>query len=77
MPVRVPWVMFLRIQSDLIAHRSHVWRTSGDGMAPEGIPSEVKIMVCLRIIVATRSLQDLGDHTEMGKENIRYYSQKN
>lgn len=70
---RVPKAMFIKILADLVAYRPLVWGTTTDAVGRKGIPSEIKVLVCLRLIGTARSLQDLVDQAEMGKETIRYY----
>lgn len=60
---------------DLIAHRPNVWSTSVDDVRRVGIPSQVKVLVFLRLIGTDRSLQDLVEQAEMVKQTIRYYLQ--
>lgn len=69
---RVPLAMLVLINPDLIAHRPVVCDTEVDGVGKKGIPSEVKVTVCMRLVGIARSIQDLVDEAKMGKETTRY-----
>lgn len=58
---RAPWEVFFRIQADLIAHRPDVCPTAVLGFGKKGIPNKVKVVICIRLIRADRSLYDIVD----------------
>lgn len=55
----------------LVQHVSSRHYTKYDTTGVEGIPTEVKILVCLRIFATERSLQDIKDQAEMYRGRVR------
>lgn len=51
---QVPWKMFVRIHKELIAHRPEILSTAEVGVRTVGFPSDVKVVVFLRLISMTR-----------------------
>lgn len=70
---RVPLSLFKKLWADLLNYDSTTWGTSRDAVSRDGIRGEVKVLVCLRLLGHARSLRDLDDSAQMGKETIRKY----
>lgn len=64
---------FERIHSNLLAHRPGVWQTVLDGVGREDITNQLKFLVLIWLIGTIRSLQDVVDQAETGKETFRHY----
>lgn len=70
---RVPRNLFLKLHIDLLCSNDTTWKTQRDGIGRHGIRSEIKIIVCLRLLGSGRSIDDLDDSEQMGRETIRSY----
>ena len=68
----VPRELFFRIHRDLLELRPEVWekRRSASGL---GHPSEVKVLVCLRLLRTGDSYDMMDDGAKMSEESTRMY----
>lgn len=70
---RVPRSLFYKLHTDLVNYDCNTWDTRRDCTGRDKIRSEIKVLVCLRLLGTGRSLDDLDDCAQMGRETIRYY----
>lgn len=69
----VPRAMFHRIHGDLVATYPKVWATREDAARKAGIPSQIKVLVCLHILGTGRAFDDVDDSAKMAPETARKY----
>ena len=63
----------LKIAQDLFSFNPTVWQTRTDAARRRGQQTEVKVMVCLRVLGSGCSLDDVDDKARMAPEPVRYY----
>lgn len=70
---RVPWAPFHKLCKDLVEFKPEVWDTKTEATGKNGIPTEVNIMLCLRYIGTSTSMNDLDDGAWVSEESTRQY----
>ena len=70
---RVPRALMLKIAQDLMEFNPDIWKTRVDAAGRSGQQTEVKVMVCLRVLGSGCSLEDVDDKARMAPETVRYY----
>ena len=65
----------LKIAQDLLEFNPEIWKRRTDAAGRSGQGTEVKVMVCLRVLGSGCSLEDIDDKARMAPETVRYYLQ--
>ena len=67
--------MFFFIHNHLVRNHPDLWDTRINGFGRIGHPSEVKVLLCLRILVTSGSYDSFDDQARMSESSIRDYFQ--
>ena len=73
---RIPRAMFFKLHKDLVEHFPDIWATQCNAARKRGIPSQIKVLACLRKLGTARPLDDLDERAQMGSETLRQYFRK-
>lgn len=73
---RVPRALFEKLHADLVYTYPETWSTLLDAAKRSGIPSQVKILACLRLLGTGCAMDSLHESAGMGAETLRKYFKK-
>lgn len=65
--------MFFKLHKELVERFPEIWATRYNAARKRGIPSQVKVLVCLRKLGTARPLDYLDGSAQMGAETLRQY----
>lgn len=69
----IPKVMYEKLKQDLLQFNNDVWKTRKNGFGKVGIPTDVKILACLRVLSTGCSYDSLDDVVYMSEQRVKDY----
>lgn len=69
----IPRVLYFRIKDDLLRHREDYWKKRRNGIGRGGIPTDLKLLSCFRILSSGNCTDSVDDAACISEESVRIY----